>query len=62
MTLERRILAVPTINDDPPDFDRLFRLWSQVNDDSLEVEFNFTRCRFLQQNAVAFLGGLSRLS
>jgi hypothetical protein len=61
MTLERRILAVPTINDDPPDFDRLFRLWGQVNDDSLEVEFNFTRCRFLQQNAVAFLGGIARL-
>jgi hypothetical protein len=61
MTLERRILAVPTINDDPPDFDRLFRLWSQVNDDFLEVEFNFTRCRFLQHNAVAFLGGIARL-
>lgn len=61
MGLERRFLAVPTINDDPPDFDRLFRLWNQVNDDYLEVEFNFSSCRFLRQNAVAFLGGLARL-
>jgi len=61
MSLEQRVISVPTINDDPPDFDRLFHLWSQVNDDSLEVEFNFPGCRFLQQNAVAFLGGLARL-
>lgn len=27
----------------------------------LEVEFTFRGCRFLQQNAVAFLGGLARL-
>lgn len=61
MDLEKRDLSVPTINDDPPDFDRLFRLWRQANDDYLEVEFNFKWCRFLRQNAVAFLGGLARL-
>ena len=57
MTLERRVISVPTINDDPPDFDRLFQLWGQVNDDSLDVEFNFTWCRFLQQTPWLSWGG-----
>ncbi|WP_449244053.1 ATP-binding protein [Desulfobacca acetoxidans] len=55
------VLPVPTINDHPVDFDQLFHLWNSVNDDNIEVEFNFTRCRFLRHNAVAFLGGLARL-
>jgi signal transduction histidine kinase len=55
------IVHVPTINDEPADFDRLFALWDQVNDDFLEVKFNFSRCGFLRQNAVAFLGGIARL-
>jgi len=59
--LEKITLQVPTINDDPHDFDLLFWLWGQVNGDYLDVEFNFTWCRFLRQNAVAFLGGLARL-
>lgn len=54
-------LTVPTINDNPDDFDRLFQLWSQVNGDGLDVTFDFSRCRFLRQNGVAFLGGLARL-
>ncbi|XCN73516.1 MAG: ATP-binding protein [Candidatus Electrothrix aestuarii] len=55
------ILNVPTVNDDNKDFDRLFSLWDQVNDDSLDVAFNFSHCHFLRQNAVAFIGGLARL-
>src|SRR5262245_50688726 len=39
----------------------LAALWHQVNDDTLAVRFDFSRCRFLAQNAVAFLGGLARL-
>lgn len=61
MSRARITLSIPTINDAPSDFDRLFHLWSQVNDDYLEVEFDFSLCRFLRQNAVAFLGGLARL-
>jgi len=55
------IVQVPTINDAPSDFDRLFALWNQVKDDELEVTFDFSWCSFLRQNAVAFLGGLARL-
>ncbi len=54
-------VSVPTINDGPADFDALFGLWSQVNGDGLDVTFDFSRCKFLRQNAVAFLGGLFRL-
>jgi len=54
-------LRVPTINDTPLDFDKLFQLWDQVQDDALDVTVDFTHCRFLRQNAVAFLGGLARL-
>lgn len=54
-------LNIPTINDDPLDFDKLFALWNQANDDFLDVNVNFSRCYFLRQNAVAFLGGLAHL-
>ena len=57
----RMTVQVPTINDRQSDFDTLFRLWAEVNDDELEVTFDFSRCGFLRQNAVAFLGGLARL-
>ena len=55
------VLNVTTINDDLSDFDKLFDLWNQANDDFLDVAFDFSRCRFLRHNAVAFLGGLTRL-
>jgi len=54
-------LQIPTINDNPRDFDTLFNLWSEVNEDALDVTFDFSHCGFLRQNAVAFLGGLARL-
>jgi hypothetical protein len=54
-------LSIPTINDRPVDFDTLFGFWNQVNNDSLDVTFDFSYCGFLKQNAVAFLGGLARL-
>lgn len=53
-------LCVPTVNDNITDFNNLFSLWGQINDDGLEVTFDFTDCMFLRQNAVAFLGGLTR--
>lgn len=55
-----RIYVRETINDSLSDFDYLFDLWSQVHKDQLSVIFDFTYCRFLRQNAVAFLGGLAR--
>lgn len=55
------VLQVPTINDQPHDFDRLFGLWEQANGDFLEVVFDFSFCGFMRQNAVAFIGGLARL-
>ena len=54
-------LDIPTINDNPGDFERLFGLWHVVNDSSGDVTFDFTPCRFLRPNAIAFLGGLARL-
>ncbi|MDD1415462.1 hypothetical protein MEN41_12710 [Dolichospermum sp. ST_con] len=55
------ILKVPTINDSPRDFDNLFRLWQQIQTGEKEVIFDFSKCYFLRQNAVAFIGGLARL-
>lgn len=52
---------VPTINDHSHNSDRLFTLWEQARGDGLEVAFDFTYCRFLRHNAVAFIGGLARL-
>src|SRR5437879_3281926 len=52
---------VPTINDEPRNLGRLTTLWQMVNDDTLDVTFDFSGCTFLGQNAVAFLGGLARL-
>jgi hypothetical protein len=55
-------LSVPTINDyTAADFDVLFNLWNQVNNDNLDVTFEFRGCRFLRHNAVAFFGDLTHL-
>lgn len=54
-------VLVPTINDGLTDFGNMFGLWNEVNGWGQHVVFDFTPCRFLRQNAVAFLGGLARL-
>ncbi|TAG65351.1 MAG: hypothetical protein EAZ25_16335 [Oscillatoriales cyanobacterium] len=54
-------LNIPTINDNLNDFDNLFQLLEQLNEDCSEVIIDFSKCFFLRQNAVAFLGGLIRL-
>ncbi|MDD4997159.1 MAG: hypothetical protein PHI99_03355 [Syntrophales bacterium] len=56
-----KVIQIPTINDAPADLERLFSLWNQANDYSEEVRFDFSHCRFLRPNAVAFLGGLAKL-
>lgn len=55
------LLEVPTLNDSAWDFDQLFALWNQANSYYENVHFDFSQCRFLRPNAVAFLGGLARL-
>ena len=55
-------LSIPTINDyTTADFDALFNLWNQANNDNMDVTFELSQCEFLRHNAVAFLGGLARL-
>lgn len=54
------VISVPTINDGKADLATLHRLWLQAIK-AEEVRFEFGACRFLRQNAVAFLGGLIRL-
>ncbi len=56
------ILRIPTINDYSSDFIKLFKLREQVEKcKGIEVIFDFSKCGFLRQNAVAFIGGLARL-
>jgi len=55
-------LNVSTLNQDSESHERLFRLWSDAGGGEEDIEFDFTGCRFLKQNAVAFLGGLARLA
>ena len=59
--MAQKVIQIPTLNDYPQDFDRLFRIWNEANDYFEDVRFDFTSCRFLRPNAVAFLGGLARL-
>src|SRR2546422_10338405 len=54
-------LNVYTLNEEAWSYDQLFRLWREASGDGLQVQFDFTGCGFLRQNAVAFLGGLARL-
>ncbi len=61
MSMMRKLIQIPTLNDSPPDFARLFEIWNEANDSSEDIRFDFSRCRFLRPNAIAFLGGLARL-
>lgn len=56
-----KVIPIPTLNDDLRDFDRLFQLWRQMNKEGSSYRLDFSRCVFLRQNAVAFLGGLIRM-
>lgn len=55
-------IFVPTINDSTYDFEVLFDLWDQMNGVGLQIDLDFSKCKFLRQNAVAFIGGLIRLT
>lgn len=59
--MTQKVIQIPTLNDGPQDFTRLFGIWNEVNDYFEDIRFDFSRCGFLRPNAVAFLGGLARL-
>ena len=60
--MKKITLPIPTINDyTTGDFDVLFNLWNQANNDNMDVTCEFSQCNFLRHNAVALLGGLTRL-
>ena len=56
-----QVIQIPTLNDSPADFERLFSIWSKVHGYFEDVCFDFSHCDFLRPNAIAFLGGLARL-
>lgn len=54
-------LHIPTINDGPSDFKRLFRKWQSIREQlPSSVLLDFSGCRFLRPNAIAFLGGMAQ--
>ena len=59
--LRRIVIGIRKINDDLKDFDRLFQIKQQASQEHSEIFLDFSKCYFLRQNAVAFLGGLIRL-
>lgn len=59
--MEQTVIRIPTLNDNPADFIKLFEIYDQSNCNFKNVCFDFTGCHFLRPNAVAFLGGLARL-
>jgi hypothetical protein len=53
---------ISTLNDTNWDANSMFNMWLRLaGGGSQTIEFDFSGCRFLRQNAVAFLGGLARL-
>lgn len=56
-----KVIKIPTLNDNPSDYDALFQILRSLNQGVMSVRLDFTHCVFLRQSAVAFLGGLIRL-
>ena len=54
-------ILVKTVDDSPAHHTYLAQLWKETSGGAEDVYFDFSGCRFLGQNAVAFLGGLARL-
>ena len=56
------VIEIPTINDSLRDFDYLFHIWRQAkaHQGQSGIILDFSKCYFLRQNAVTFLGGLIR--
>lgn len=58
--MAQQVIQIPTINDAPGDFTRLFSLLNKVKNNYRNVRFDFSQCDFMRPNSVAFLGGLAR--
>jgi len=57
------VIPINTLNDTAQDFDVLFNLYRKIaTTEQPNLNFDFSNCTFLQQNAVAFLGGLIGLA
>lgn len=52
---------VPKLGDRPSDLQWLFRTWRELQSTAADIEFDFSKCGFFGQNAVAFVGGAARL-
>ena len=55
------VCHVPTLSAKSADCGGLFTLWREYGRVTHDVTFDFSVCRFLRPQAVAFLGGLARL-
>lgn len=55
------VCYVPTLSAKSADCGSLFTLWREYGRVTHDVTFDFSTCRFLRPQAVAFLGGLARL-
>jgi hypothetical protein len=55
-----RVIKVPTLNDHLEDFDCLFSLHQEAIECCEDLILDFSNCKFLRHNAVAFIGGLVR--
>lgn len=54
-------LAIPQINDEMFDHNKLFQLGNKIHEDTQDVILDFSKCTFIKNNAVAYLGGLVKL-
>lgn len=52
------LVHIPTLHDYDDDFRYLFGTWDSVRKRTDDVYLNFSQCRFLKNNAVAFIGGM----
>lgn len=62
--MNAQFISIPTINDNKDDFNTLFKFYNQIdasNSWTEKIFFDFSSCKFLRPNAVAFLGGIARL-
>ncbi len=53
-------ISIPSLGDSFSDFEILFNIHTLVGQNEKEIIFDFPKCSFLKQNAIAFLGGLAR--
>lgn len=55
-------IEIPTIDDSVEGFELLFVVVKQFEQSQMQVRLDFSKCKFLMQNAVAVLGGLASLA